>query len=102
MKTFALFLASASAVSINMNAWSLIKVQDDEKYYAAGDQGMTPNGVEYIRTIPEQYNDESENKFMFQIINNYALEQKTEKGEPSGIFKMDKTATMNAVKAVIK
>ena len=39
---------------------------------------------------------------MFQIITNYALEQKTEKGEPSGVFKMDKTATMNAVKSVIK
>ena len=38
---------------------------------------------------------------MYQIINNYALEQKTDKGEPSGIFKMDKKATMNAVKSVI-
>ena len=39
---------------------------------------------------------------MYQIINNYALEQKTEKGEPSGVFKMDKANTMNAAKAVIK
>ena len=38
---------------------------------------------------------------MFQIINNYALEQKTDKGEPSGVFKMDKSATMKAVKSVI-
>ena len=38
---------------------------------------------------------------MYQIINNYALEQKTDKGEPSGVFKMDKKATMNAVKSVI-
>jgi len=24
-----------------------------DQYFAAGDQGMTPNGVEYIRTVPE-------------------------------------------------
>ena len=84
---YALLIASAAAV--NINAWSYIKVADDEKFYAAGDQGMTPNGVEYIRTIPEQYNEESENQFMFQVINNYALEQKTENGQPSGVFKMD-------------
>ena len=38
---------------------------------------------------------------MYQIINNYALEQKTEKGEPSGIFKMDKNMTLAVVKKVI-
>ena len=96
---YALLFASASAVQ--MDAWSLIQVSDTPLFYAAGDQGMTPNGVEYVRTIPEQYNDESENKFMYQIINNYALEQKTEKGEPAGIFKMDHNATMNAAKSVI-
>jgi len=25
----------------------------DKTYFAAGDQGMTPNGVEYVRTLPE-------------------------------------------------
>ena len=24
-----------------------------DEFFAAGDQGMTPNGVEYIRTIPD-------------------------------------------------
>ena len=38
--------------------------RDNTKYYMAGDQGMTPNGVEYVRTLPELYNDESENQFM--------------------------------------
>ncbi len=46
----------------------------DKTYFAAGDQGMTPNGVEYVRVIPEQYNEESPNKFMKNIIENYALE----------------------------
>ena len=50
---YTLLIASAAAVSINSNAWSLIKSGDDATFYAAGAQGMTPNGVEYIRTIPE-------------------------------------------------
>ena len=53
MKYTFIILASASAVNINSNAWSFIKSGDDATFYAAGDQGMTPNGVEYIRTIPE-------------------------------------------------
>ena len=53
MKFITLLVASASAITTQSNAWSFIKQQDDNKYYAAGDQGMTPNGVEYIRTMPD-------------------------------------------------
>lgn len=53
MKYITALLATAAAVNINSNAWSFVKTQDDATFYAAGDQGMTPNGVEYIRTIPE-------------------------------------------------
>lgn len=74
----------------------------DKTYFAAGDQGMTPNGVEYVRTLPEQFNEESPNKFMKNIIENYALEQKTEKGEPSGTFKMDKKQTMAASRDAVQ
>ena len=38
---------------------------------------------------------------MRNIIENYALEQKNEKGEPSGTFMMDKKQTMNASKDVV-
>ena len=38
-----------------------IHSHDNQKYFLAQDQGMTPNGVEYTRVIPEMYNDESEN-----------------------------------------
>ena len=34
------------------------------EFFAAGDQGMTPNGVEPIRTIPEQYGEETPNTFL--------------------------------------
>jgi hypothetical protein len=62
----------------------------DKTYFAAGDQGMTPNGVEYVRTLPEQFNEESPNKFMKSVIENFALEEKNDKGQPSGVFMMDK------------
>ena len=74
----------------------------DKTYYAAGDQGMTPNGVEYVRTLPEQFNEDSPNKFMKNIIENYALEQKTEKGQPSGEFKMDKKMCMAASRDAVE
>ena len=38
---------------------------------------------------------------MRNIIENYALEQKNEKGEASGTFMMDKKQTMNASKDVV-
>lgn len=44
------------------------------EFFAAGYTGPTSNGQEYLRVIPEQYDDESPNKFMKGIIENYALE----------------------------
>ena len=76
-------------------------IDHSTEYFAAGDQGMTPNGVEYIRTIPDQFNEDSDNKFMVKVLNDYALEQKTAKGEPSGVFKMDKAQCMALAKDVI-
>ena len=61
---------------------------------------MTPNGVEYVRTLPELYNDESENQFMCQIMTNYALEEKAD-GKPSGTFRMDQKQTKAASKQVL-
>ena len=63
---------------------------------------MTPNGVEYVRTLPEQFNEDSANKFMKNVIENFALEEKTEKGEPSGTFKMDKKQAMALSKEVVQ
>ncbi len=44
------------------------------EFFAAGDQGMTPNGVEYIRNIPEQYGEETPNTFMRRMYDQFALE----------------------------
>ena len=62
---------------------------------------MTPNGVEYVRTLPEQFNEESPNKFMRNVIENFALEEKTDKGQPSGTFVMDKKQAMALSKDVV-
>ena len=63
---------------------------------------MTPNGVEYIRTFPAQFDEDTENKFMRKVIDEYALEKKNSKGEPSGVFVMDKKSTKALGQDVIK
>ena len=50
--------ASDSDSSDSEDENSNVQLRDDEyygdkTYFAAGDQGMTPNGVEYVRTLPE-------------------------------------------------
>ena len=82
-------LSSTSAVrssrfgGIRLNTYALdyanVMISDEDvdhskEFFDAGDQGMTPNGVEYVRTIPEQYNEESPNKFINNILTNFALE----------------------------
>ena len=62
---------------------------------------MTPNGVEYVRTLPEQFNEDSPNKFMRNVIENFALEEKSDKGQPSGTFMMDKKQALNLSKDVV-
>ena len=55
-------LACVSAVQLDQH----IRLHDDiedhsDEYFAAADQGMTPLGIEYVRTMPEQFNEESDN-----------------------------------------
>ena len=59
---------------------------------------MTPNGKEYTRELPSQFDEDSPNNFMRHMIMEYALEQKTSDGKPSGVFKMDKRYTLAAAK----
>lgn len=78
-------------------------VADDMKdhsgeFFAAGYTGPILNGQEYTRVIPEQFDDESPNKFMKGILENYALEQKTSDGKPSGNFKMNRQTTESAAR----
>ena len=78
---------------------SFAQVADEEvdhssEYFTAEFDGVTPlGGEQYNRVIPEQFGEESEEKFMRSIYTKFALEQKTAAGKPSGVFKMDKNGT---------
>ena len=85
-----------------MQAQDLADEDHSNEFFAAGDQGMTPNGVEYIRTIPDQYGEETPNTFMRKMYDNFALEQKNAKGEPSGNFRMDAKQTRAAAMEVVE
>lgn len=85
------FLMLASEI----NADAEIALYDDgvdhsSEFFAAGDSGMNALGVSYERVLPDQYGDDTQNKFMKIILTDFALEQKTSEGKPSGVFKMDK------------
>lgn len=53
-------------------------------YFFAGDTNMMADGKEYQRQYPEEFNEDSPNKFMHHILVEYALEKKDDKGQPSG------------------
>jgi len=65
----------------------------EHTYFFAGDSNMMPNGKEYQRKYPDEFNEDSPNKFMHHILVEYALEKKDDKGEPSGSFTMNKKWT---------
>jgi len=66
------------------------EIDHSGEFFAASDNGMSPNGVTYERQLPAQYDDDSPNSFMKIILTTFALEGKTADGKPSGVFKMDK------------
>ena len=66
------------------------EVDHSSEFFAAADSGMDALGVSYTRVLPDQYGEDTQNKFMKIILTDFALEQKTADGKPSGVFKMDK------------
>ena len=54
---------------------------------------MTPDGKEYVREFPTEFNEDSPNRFMHHMLQEYALEQKEAGGKPSGKFMMNKKWT---------
>ena len=79
-------ISQSQAVQVNQRTVLWIRDEEDhsDEYFAAAENGMTPNGVEYTRALPEQFNEESSEKFMHKVLDEYALEKKTAKGGPSG------------------
>ena len=44
------------------------------EFFTAAENGMTPNGKEYTRQLPSQFDEDSPNNFMRHMIMEYALE----------------------------
>jgi hypothetical protein len=82
------FLMLAS--EINADAELYDEVDHSSEFFKAADSGMDALGVSYERVLPDQYADDTQNKFQKIILTDFALEQKTTEGKPSGVFKMDK------------
>ena len=77
-------------------------VDHSEESFLAEEIGMAPLGVEYNRIIPEQYNEESPNRFMYLILTKFALEGKNADGTPNGNFFMDQKETKRAGKMIVE
>ena len=70
------------------------------EYFHAGAAG-TLGALEYTRIVPARFASDNDDIFMRSMINNFALEEKTEDGLPSGKFYMNKPVTMAAAREVL-
>jgi hypothetical protein len=79
------------------NDWTLLQTEDFEHFPATFD-GMDGS---YDRQIPARFSEMRDDRLMASLIKNYALEQKTADGKPSGNFFFDRDAARAASKEVI-
>ena len=98
---------AADAEYLLTNEHEMVQLEDDgidhsSEWYQANEIGMAPLGVEYVRNLPEIYNEETQNKFMRIILTQFALEGKTADGKPNGVFKMDQKHTREAGKMIVE
>ena len=94
MKVFALFaLTFVSAVHIASDPVSehLLPPKKVDAVapppYKASDDGMPG----YTRTVPENFNTDSDDQFMRSVIGKYAVETRDKEGKPTGQFYLDKS-----------
>ena len=100
--TALMLVGLVSVQAVTFREHTLLQLRDDNQYYQAGDQGMTPNGIEYVRQFPEMFNEETEEKFMRTVIDQYALEKKNDKGQPSGKFYMNEKLSKELAQEVVR
>ena len=74
----------------------------ERTYFFAGDTNVTPEGKEYQRKFPDGFDEDSPNKFVHHILKEYALEEKDDKGSPTGNFFMNKKWTQVAAREVLQ
>ena len=75
-----------------------------KEYFPAGTDEMLGDSIigEYKRVTPARFAEDSDDIFMRSMIENYALEQKTKKGFPSGNFWMNEATTRAAAAEVLE
>ena len=90
----------------------LIQLPDEEEkdhskeFFKAGQHemlgGIGPMEGGYERVIPARFAADSDDIFMRSMIENYALEQKTKEGFPSGKFWMDESGARAAAAEIVE
>ena len=93
------------------NEVTMVQIQGDDsesdhskEYFPAGMDEMLGDGIvgEYKRVTPPRFAEDTDDVFMRSMIENYALEQKTKKGFPSGNFWMNEATTKAAAFEVLE
>lgn len=80
------------------------EVDHSNEYYTAGQSTKLEDGGwrgGYERVVPARFAADSDDIFMRSMIENYALEQKTKKGDPSGKFWMNEATSRAAAAEVL-
>ena len=88
---------------------SLVQIEGEEwdgvdhsgEFFQPGQHEMLGGGG-YERQTPKRFAADSDDIFMRSMIEQYALEQKTKEGYPSGKFWMDEAATRAAASEVLE
>ena len=70
------------------------------EYFHAGSTG-TLGKLDYTRVVPARFASDNDDIFMRSMIANYALEEKTKEGLPTGKFYMNKAVMMAAAREVL-
>ena len=95
MRTIALLCIAAVAVSgIRIEDPKKDKVDHSNEFFPPWMHSDDGNSG-YTRKVPDHWNGEgpSDDRFMWNLLKNYALEGKNKDGTPNGKFWMDKAAT---------
>ena len=95
-----LILALIGAQAIKVDRRRKEEVDHSDEYFMPGDTGMIGE-FPYERVLPAVFDDDNGDIFMRSMYENYALEQKTKDGSPSGKFWMDKDACWAAASEVL-
>merc|ERR1712091_627674 len=90
-----LILALIGAQAIKVDRRKKEEVDHSDEFFIPGDSGMIGE-FPYERVLPAVFDSDEGDIFMRSMYENYALEQKTKDGSPSGKFWMDKEASYMA------